>query len=298
MRTILNDWDREIFTSETWEKARNDKRIAKKIGKDTLEIYPNISYLTTETKMAIAEYIYQIDCYRHVLAKFAASNNWKNRITKLKRDIDKEKYLGLANMSKKSIMRNSQRLIMKQEKITLESRKTLKVPSDINKNHKVSPSVMLTEIEDLPEQKQVTQTTCRSMSEDSFEYPCIEDTIRYDKSYTIGYLFKQDLNDLIKQAKSIQSEFYYLKKAPKKKTAFQKLAPTKAPVVEEEIDEEEKEELELIEKMEKMQWNINLKSIMPEDLRLTCKKKPEFWRALAYLVVQRGKSGIRYDNTD
>ena len=29
--------------------------------------------------MAIAEYIYQIDCYRHVQDKFRASNEWKNK---------------------------------------------------------------------------------------------------------------------------------------------------------------------------------------------------------------------------
>ena len=188
-------------------------------------------------------------------------------------------------------MKNSQRQIMK-------SRKTLNNISDQNKNHKVSSSFMITEVDDLYEQKKVTQTTQRSMSEDSFEYPCIEDTIRYDKSYTIGYLFRQNLNDLIKKAKSIQSEFFYQKKVTKKKPALKNASPVKAPVVEEQLDEAEKEELELVEKMEKMQWNINLKSIMPEDLRLCCKKKPEFWRALAYLVIQKGMAGERFDKTE
>lgn len=44
--------------------------------------------------------------------------------------------------------------------------------------------------------------------------------------------------------------------------------------------------------MQKERWNINLKKVMPVDLRIDVKNSPAFYRALTYLICKRSKQNI------
>lgn len=283
------DWDREIFTAENWENYRNDKRKDQKLGKDPIEVYENIAFQNAQTKLSVATYVYQLESYNHVIAKFLSANNWKNKMTKLK------------NMPQET-------KIDKPLKAITEDDESIHCEDDLmsqDSDKKDKSSFMMTD-------PQVEANKKKTRDElDDIIYPDPHATIRYDKDYTFNSLYKKNFHDLIKKAEKIQEDFFYEKKVDNKRNqGFRsfKRQGTKVSVADggskkngdllDEMCEDEREEIELIKAMKKMSWNKSLHEVMPEDLRLSCKKKPEFWRALAYLVIKKGQSGYRFDGSE
>jgi hypothetical protein len=69
---------------------------------------------------------------------------------------------------------------------------------------------------------------------------------------------------------------------------------------EEEIPIEVREENELVAQLQTMGWNRNLREtlVMPDDLRMSVKRTPEFYRALTYLIIKKGLNGHKYDKLE
>lgn len=50
----------------------------------------------------------------------------------------------------------------------------------------------------------------------------------------------------------------------------------------------------MIAYMQTQEWNITLRKIMPDDLRITNHYSREFYRALTYLVIKRIIEGSQF----
>lgn len=196
---IAKDWDREIFTADTWESVRNKKRNQKKLGKDPIEVYPNILMLDAQTKKTISTYMYQKFIFNHINDKFYAGNMWKIRVQK----INKQKEKGKCNLYINT-------------KLIDKTRQQIEEPPQEQPEQNDNGLLVLTEVqvETKPDEDFV--------SDDSFDYPDPNQTIRYNKQEIWDSVYDKKFEDLINKAESIQHDFFYEKNeltSPTKKGA-------------------------------------------------------------------------------
>jgi hypothetical protein len=172
---------------------------------------------------------------------------------------------------------------------------------------------MLTQVEVFEVPK--TKTPVEEIpEEDSVVYDDPDNTIRYNKKDRWQAVFNKKFNDLLTEATGCENDFWYEKKEIVNKRSMKSMTKlearrqgTKKAIgtiqmdnEEEEIPIEVREENELVAQLQTMGWNRNLREtlVMPDDLRMSIKRTPEFYRALTYLIIKKGLNGRKYDKFD
>jgi hypothetical protein len=173
---------------------------------------------------------------------------------------------------------------------------------------------MLTQVEVFEEPK-ATPPAEATPEEDSVIYDDPDSTIRYNKAERYLAVFNKKFNDLLTEATGSENDFWYEKTAPVRKrdpkstTKLERLnrQGTKKDIGTKTLDDEEeeipievREENELVAQLQTMGWNRNLREtlVMPDDLRMSVKRTPEFYRALTYLIIKKGLNGHKYDKLE
>jgi hypothetical protein len=172
---------------------------------------------------------------------------------------------------------------------------------------------MLTQVEVFEEPKTKTPVE-QTPEEDSVIYDDPDKTIRYNKQERYLEVFNKKFNDLLTEATGSEGDFWYEKKDAVRKRSMKSMTKVEArrqgtkkaigtvqmDNEEEEIPIEVREENELVAQLQTMGWNRNLREtlVMPDDLRMSVKRTPEFYRALTYLIIKKGLNGRKYDKLD
>lgn len=144
------------------------------------------------------------------------------------------------------------------------------------------------------------------------ELPNPNKTIRYNSNIGYENFSCEKFVRLIKDANDLKEDFYYKEKRTVKIDGGSNMPPSMSKLeafnqatekgmsvsrfggeqtianLEREIREDKVGNQEMIEMMQLQPWNVNLRAVMPSDLRLDINSNPpEFFRALTYLICKR-----------